>query len=130
MANINENRKLMVEQMEKVKAQLSEAKATPHLSDNEQKKIAKAIETVTGVSTDYEITDTRYHTGASDFGLDGGEDTMLFVGKYDDMYKISVESNGRQYGVENAKDFNGAMKSAMKLAKKFKIQLTTESNKG
>ena len=130
MANINENRKLMVEQMEKVKAQLSEAKATPHLSDNEQKKIAKAIETVTGVSTDYEITDTRYHTGASDFGLDGGEDTMLFVGKYDDMYKISVESNGRQYGVEKAKDFNGAMKSAMKLAKKFKIQLTTESNKG
>jgi hypothetical protein len=130
MANINENRKLMVEQMKKVKAQLSEAKATPHLSDNEQKKIAKAIETVTGVSTDYEITDTRYHTGASDFALDGGEDTMLFVGKYDDMYKISVESNGRQYGVEKAKDFNGAMKSAMKLAKKFKIQLTTESNKG
>jgi hypothetical protein len=130
MATIEQNRKLMVENMKKVKAQLSEAKATPHLSDNEQKKIAKAIETVTGVSTDYEITDTRYHTGASDFGLDGGEDTMLFVGKYDDMYKISVESNGRQYGVEKAKDFNGAMKSAMKLAKKFKIQLTTESNKG
>ena len=112
------------------RVRVSEAKATPHLSDNEQKKIAKAIETVTGVSTDYEITDTRYHTGASDFGLDGGQDAMLFVGKYDDMYRISVESNGRQYGFEEAKDFNGAMKSAMKLAKKFKRQLTTESKRG
>ena len=112
------------------RVRVSEAKATPHLSDNEQKKIAKAIETVTGVSTDYEITDTRYHTGASDFGLDGGQDTMLFVGKYDGGYRISVESNGRQYGFEEAKDFNGAMKSAMKLAKKFKRQLTTESKLG
>ena len=109
---------------------VSEAKATPHLSDNEQKKIANAIEKATGVSTDYEITDTRYNTGASDFSLDGGQDAMLFVGKYEDGYAISVESDGRQYGFEEAKDFNGAMKSAMKLAKKFKKQLTTESKGG
>lgn len=106
---------------------VSEAKATPHLTDSEQQKIAKAIEKATGVSTDYEITDTRYNTGASDFGLDGGQESLLFVGKDDDGFNISVEVDGRQLGSEQAKNFNGAMKSAMKLAKKFKKQLTTET---
>lgn len=106
---------------------VSEAKATPHLTDSEQQKIAKAIEKATGVSTDYEITDTRYNTGASDFGLNGGQESLLFVGKDDDGFNISVEVDGRQLGSEQAKNFNGAMKSAMKLAKKFKKQLTTET---
>ena len=103
-------------------------RAEKQLSDSEQKKIESAIEKASGVSAQSDITDTRYNSGVSDFGLSGGGDTLLFVGKTDDGgYRVSVEDGSKQLASKTAKNFGEASKIAAMMAKKFKKQLTTES---
>ena len=84
-----------------------------------------------GVGVDSEPDDTRYHGGNSNFIFDGGEDLMLYVGKYEDEdkpYYVSIEGfDAGKVSDDDAKDFKGIVKAAMKLAKKYKKRLTTES---
>ena len=102
-------------------------RAEPMLTDKEQEIVRKALEKATGVDVDSEVSDTRYHGGSSDFAFEGGEDMMLYVGKYDDEYTVSIESMNGQIAMEDAKDFKSIVKEAMKMAKKYKKKLTTES---
>ena len=126
MGSINENRKLMVENMKKVKSQLNE-RAEPMLTDKEQELVRKSLKKATGVDVDAEVGDVRYHGGSSDFGFEGGEEMMLYVGRDDDGYYVSIESfDDGQIAVEDAKDFKSAVKVAMKMAKKYQKRLTSE----
>lgn len=126
MGNINENRKLMVENMKKVKSQLSE-RAEPMLTDKEQEIVRKSLENATGVGVDAEIGDVRYHNGNSDFLFDGGNEMMLYVGRDDKGYTVSIEADGgRQIAMKAANDFKSIVKVAMVMAKKYKKKLTSE----
>ena len=113
--------------MESIKESVLNERAEPMLTDKEQEIVRKALAKATGVDVDSEVSDTRYHGGSSDFAFEGGEDMMLYVGKYDDEYTVSVESMGGQIAMEDAKDFKSIVKAAMKMAKKYKKRLTTES---
>jgi len=106
-------------------------RAEPMLSDKEQEIVRKSLQRAVGVDVDSEPDDTRYHGGNSNFIFDGGEDLMLFVGKYEDEdkpYYVSIEGfDAGKVADEDAKDFKGIVKAAMKMAKKYKKRLTTES---
>jgi hypothetical protein len=106
-------------------------RAEPMLTDKEQEIVRKALERAVGVGVDSEPDDTRYHGGNSNFIFDGGEDLMLYVGKYEDEdkpYYVSIEGfDAGKVSDDDAKDFKGIVKAAMKLAKKYKKRLTTES---
>ena len=106
-------------------------RAEPMLSDKEQELVRKALQKAVGVRVDSEPDDTRWHGGNSNFIFDGGEDLMLFVGKYEDEdkpYYVSIEGfDAGKVAGEDAKDFKGIVKAAMKMAKKYKKRLTTES---
>jgi len=126
---LNENRKLMVEQMKNVRAQLNE-RAEPMLTDKEQELVRKSLKKATGVDVDAEVGDVRYHGGNSDFLFDGGEEMMMYVGYYEDdksPYTVSIESfDDGQIAMEDAKDFKSIVKVAMKMAKKYQKRLTSE----
>lgn len=64
MANINENRKLMVEQMNKIKAQLSEAKAKLPVKDEKGQRIIQAIR------NNYPLIDVRTLKKRGEFDKD------------------------------------------------------------
>ena len=106
-------------------------RAEPMLTDKEQEIVRKALERAVGVGVDSEPDDTRYHGGNSNFAFDGGEDLMLYVGKYEDEdkpYYVSIEGfDAGKVSDDDAKDFKGIVTAAMKLAKKYKKRLTTES---
>jgi len=108
-------------------------RAEPMITDKEAELVRKALSKATGVAVETDVTDARWHGGASDFGFEGGQDFLMYVGRYDnedgehDTYTVSVEGSGDQLGMEKAKDFKGIVKAAMKLAKKYKKRLTTES---
>ena len=78
---------------------------------------------------DSEVGDARYHGGSSDFLFDGGEEMMMYVGRRDDKgYFVSIESyDAGQIAMEEAKDFKSIVNVAMKMAKKYKKRLTSES---
>jgi len=117
--------------MESIKESVLNERAEPMLSDKEQEIVRKALQRAVGVDVDSEPDDTRYHGGNSNFIFDGGEDLMLFVGKYEDEdkpYYVSIEGfDAGKVADEDAKDFKGIVKAAMKMAKKYKKRLTTES---
>lgn len=106
-------------------------RAEPMLSDKEQEIVRKALERAVGVGVDSEPDDTRYHGGNSNFAFDGGEDLMMYVGKYadeDKPYYVSIEGfDAGKVSDDDAKDFKGIVKAAMQMAKKYKKRLTTES---
>ena len=104
-------------------------RATPMLSDKEQELVRKSLERATGVGVDSEVGDARYHGGSSDFLFDGGEEMMMYVGSRDDKgYFVSIESyDAGQIAMEEAKDFKSIVNVAMKMAKKYKKRLTSES---
>ena len=104
-------------------------RATPMLSDKEQELVRKSLERATGVGVDSEVGDARYHGGSSDFLFDGGEEMMMYVGRRDDKgYFVSIESyDAGQIAMEEAKDFKSIVNVAMKMAKKYKKRLTSES---
>lgn len=108
-------------------------RAEKMLSDREQEIVRKALEKATGVDVESEVGDVRYHAGNSDFAFDGGGDTMLYVGYYEDdpkPYTVSIENmSGQQIAMEDAKDFKSVVKLAMKMAKKYKKRLTEASEK-
>jgi len=118
--------------MESIKESVLNERAEPMLTDKEQEIVRKALERAVGVGVDSEPDDTRYHGGNSNFAFDGGEDLMLYVGKYEDEdkpYYVSIEGfDAGKVSDDDAKDFKGIVKAAMKLAKKYKKRLTTESN--
>jgi len=117
--------------MESIKESVLNERAEPMLTDKEQEIVRKALERAVGVGVDSEPDDTRYHGGNSNFIFDGGEDLMLYVGKYEDEdkpYYVSIEGfDAGKVSDDDAKDFKGIVKAAMKLAKKYKKRLTTES---
>ena len=84
-------------------------RAEKMLSDREQEIVRKALEKATGVDVESEVGDVRYHAGNSDFAFDGGGDTMLYVGYYEDdpkPYTVSIENmSGQQIAMEDAKDY-------------------------
>ena len=102
-------------------------RAEPMLTDKEQEIVRKALERAVGVGVDSEPDDTRYHGGNSNFIFDGGEDLMLYVGKYEDEdkpYYVSIEGfDAGKVSDDDAKDFKGIVTAAMKLAKKYKKRL-------
>ena len=104
-------------------------RATPMLSDKEQELVRKSLERATGVGVDSEVGDARYHGGSSYFLFDGGEEMMMYVGRRDDKgYFVSIESSDAgQIAMEEAKDFKSIVNVAMKMAKKYKKRLTSES---
>ena len=102
-------------------------RAEPMLSDKEQEVMRKALSKATGVGVDAEVGDVRYHNGNSDFAFDGGGNTMLYVGRDSDGYYVSIEGDGRQIDMAEAGDFKSIMQVAMKMAKKHKNKLTTET---
>jgi len=106
-------------------------RAEPMLSDKEQEVVRKTLEKAMGGHVEAEVGDIRYHAGFSDFVLDGGMYSNLAVGYYeeeDEPYTVSVHNgDGQMIGVEHAKDFKSMLRLAVKMAKKYKKVLTTES---
>ena len=118
--------------MESIKESVLNERAEPMLTDKEQELVRKSLQRAVGVDVTSEPDDTRYHGGNSNFAFEGGEDLMLYVGKYEDEdkpYYVSIEGfDAGKVSDDDAKDFKGIVKAAMKMAKKYKKRLTTESN--
>ena len=123
MANIEQNRKLMVEQIKRLKLELNE---NITISNSDISKIEKQLEKILGKSV---FGDKDYDTGNYMFYADGSS-TSLFIGKVDSDFTYSIE-NLNVIASGEAKSLKDAIKGAMDLAKKHKRKLleSTENSK-
>ena len=123
MANINENRKLMVEQMKKVRTQLSEAGALNYVKSSDVKVIEKAIEKVLKQPINSDLNDA----GAYEFYITDGE-YMAFIGDGEDFgsdkkLKYSIGSPSVDVWSGESDDFKTAVKELVKAVSKYKSKM-------
>lgn len=119
MANINENRKLMVEQMKSVRAQLNEES----LKSSEIKLIEKSIEKV----LKQKIYSDENMAGAYEFYIEDGE-YMAFFGDGEDFgsdkkYKYSIASSSNEVWDGESDDFKSGVKELVKAVSKYKVKM-------
>lgn len=119
MANINENRKLMVENMKKVKSQLSETS----LKSSEIKLIEKEIQK----ALKQPIYSDLNMAGAYEFYIEDGE-YMAFFGDGEDFgsdkkYKYSIASPSNDIWDGESDDFKSGVKELVKAVSKYKAKM-------
>ena len=124
MANINENRKLMVEQMKKVRAQLSESA----IKSSDVKVIEKAIAKVLKQPINSDLN----MAGAYEFYITDGE-YMAFIGDGEDFgsdkkYAYSIGSPEDQVWDAESDDFKTAVKELVKAVSKYKKKMLEKQN--
>lgn len=124
MANINENRKLMVENMKKVRAQLSESA----IKSSDIKVIEKAIAKVLKQPINSDLN----MAGAYEFYITDGE-YMAFIGDGEDFgsdkkYAYSIGSPEDQVWDAESDDFKTAVKELVKAVSKYKKKMLEKQN--
>ena len=124
MANINENRKLMVENMKKVRAQLSESA----IKSSDVKVIEKAIAKVLKQPINSDLN----MAGAYEFYITDGE-YMAFIGDGEDFgsdkkYAYSIGSPEDQVWDAESDDFKTAVKELVKAVSKYKKKMLEKQN--
>ena len=124
MASINENRKLMVENMKRVRAQLSESA----IKSSDVKVIEKAIEKVLKQPINSDLNGA----GAYEFYITDGE-YMALIGDGDDFgsdkkYAYSIGSPEDQVWDAESDDFKTAVKELVKAVSKYKKKMLEKQN--
>jgi len=124
MGNINENRKLMVENMKKVRAQLSESA----IKSSDVKVIEKAIAKVLKQPINSDLN----MAGAYEFYITDGE-YMAFIGDGEDFgsdkkYAYSIGSPEDQVWDAESDDFKTAVKELVKAVSKYKKKMLEKQN--
>jgi|TARA_R110000823_G_scaffold102870_1_gene220146 hypothetical protein len=124
MANINENRKLMVENMKRVRAQLSESA----IKSSDIKVIEKAIAKVLKQPINSDLN----MAGAYEFYITDGE-YMAFIGDGEDFgsdkkYAYSIGSPEDQVWDAESDDFKTAVKELVKAVSKYKKKMLEKQN--
>ena len=124
MANINENRKLMVENMKRVRAQLSESA----IKSSDVKVIEKAIAKVLKEPINSDLN----MAGAYEFYITDGE-YMAFIGDGEDFgsdkkYAYSIGSPEDQVWDAESDDFKTAVKELVKAVSKYKKKMLEKQN--
>ena len=124
MANINENRKLMVENMKRVRAQLSESA----IKSSDVKVIEKAIAKVLKQPINSDLN----MAGAYEFYITDGE-YMAFIGDGEDFgsdkkYAYSIGSPEDQVWDAESDDFKTAVKELVKAVSKYKTKMLEKQN--
>jgi hypothetical protein len=124
MANINENRKLMVENMKKVRAQLSDSA----IKSSDVKVIEKAIAKVLKQPINSDLN----MAGAYEFYITDGE-YMAFIGDGEDFgsdkkYAYSIGSPEDQVWDAESDDFKTAVKELVKAVSKYKKKMLEKQN--
>jgi|TARA_R110000744_G_scaffold33459_4_gene78544 hypothetical protein len=124
MANINENRKLMVENMKRVRAQLSESA----IKSSDVKVIEKAIAKVLKQPINSDLN----MAGAYEFYITDGE-YMAFIGDGEDFgsdkkYAYSIGSPEDQVWDAESDDFKTAVKELVKAVSKYKKKMLEKQN--
>jgi len=119
MASITENRKLMIENMKRVRSQLSES----NLKSSDIKVIEKAIEKV----LKQPINSDENMAGAYEFYINDGE-YMAFIGDGEDFgsdkkYSYSIGSPSDQVWDSESDDFKTAVKELVKAVSKYKKKM-------
>ena len=128
MANINENRKLMVENMKKVKSQLNESSPLKHITNSDVKVIEKAIAKVLKQPINSDLN----MAGAYEFYITDGE-YMAFIGDGEDFdsdkkYKYSIGSPSDQVWDAESDDLKTAVKELTKAVSKYKTKMLEKQN--
>ena len=124
MANINENRKLMVENMKRVRTQLSESA----IKSSDVKVIEKAIAKVLKQPINSDLN----MAGAYEFYITDGE-YMAFIGDGEDFgsdkkYAYSIGSPEDQVWDAESDDFKTAVKELVKAVSKYKKKMLEKQN--
>ena len=124
MANINENRKLMVENMKRVRTQLSESA----IKSSDVKVIEKAIAKVLKQPINSDLN----MAGAYEFYITDGE-YMAFIGDGEDFgsdkkYAYSIGSPDDQVWDAESDDFKTAVKELVKAVSKYKKKMLEKQN--
>ena len=124
MASINENRKLMVENMKRVRAQLSESA----IKSSDVKVIEKAIAKVLKQPINSDLN----MAGAYEFYITDGE-YMAFIGDGEDFgsdkkYAYSIGSPEDQVWDAESDDFKTAVKELVKAVSKYKTKMLEKQN--
>ena len=124
MASITENRKLMVENMKRVRAQLSESA----IKSSDVKVIEKAIEKVLKQPINSDLNGA----GAYEFYITDGE-YMAFIGDGEDFgsdkkYAYSIGSPEDQVWDAESDDFKTAVKELVKAVSKYKKKMLEKQN--
>ena len=124
MASINENRKLMVENMKRVRAQLSESA----IKSSDVKVIEKAIAKVLKQPINSDLN----MAGAYEFYITDGE-YMAFIGDGEDFgsdkkYAYSIGSPEDQVWDAESDDFKTAVKELVKAVSKYKKKMLETQN--
>jgi hypothetical protein len=124
MASINENRKLMVENMKRVRAQLSESA----IKSSDIKVIEKAIAKVLKQPINSDLN----MAGAYEFYITDGE-YMAFIGDGEDFgsdkkYAYSIGSPEDQVWDAESDDFKTAVKELVKAVSKYKKKMLEKQN--
>ena len=124
MASINENRKLMVENMKRVRAQLSESA----IKSSDVKVIEKAIAKVLKQPINSDLN----MAGAYEFYITDGE-YMAFIGDGEDFgsdkkYAYSIGSPEDQVWDAESDDFKTAVKELVKAVSKYKKKMLEKQN--
>ena len=124
MASINENRKLMVENMKRVRAQLSESA----IKSSDIKVIEKAIAKVLKQPINSDLN----MAGAYEFYITDGE-YMAFIGDGEDFgsdkkYAYSIGSPEDQVWDAESDDFKTAVKELVKAVSKYKKKMLETQN--
>ena len=119
MASITENRKLMVENMKRVRAQLSESA----IKSSDVKVIEKAIAKVLKQPINSDLN----MAGAYEFYITDGE-YMAFIGDGEDFgsdkkYAYSIGSPEDQVWDAESDDFKTAVKELVKAVSKYKKKM-------
>lgn len=123
MGNIEQNRKLMVEQMKTVRTQLSESGTLKHVKSSDVKVIQKAIEKVLKQPIYSDLNDA----GAYEFYVENGE-YMAFIGDGEDFgsdkkLKYSIGSSSDDVWSGESDDFKTAVKELVKAVSKYKTKM-------
>jgi hypothetical protein len=127
MANINENRKLMVENMKKVKSQLNELGMAKG-SDN---RLMKDLMNILDKDIEHKTTKNGRVSTITSFSVPAGQN-VLEVEEFAEGYwtvtirakqGIKIWANEWEFGYDDIEDEATAMKAAMKMAKKHKAIL-------
>ena len=124
MASITENRKLMVENMKRVRAQLSESA----IKSSDVKVIEKAIAKVLKQPINSDLN----MAGAYEFYITDGE-YMAFIGDGEDFgsdkkYAYSIGSPEDQVWDAESDDFKTAVKELVKAVSKYKKKMLEKQN--
>lgn len=125
---LNENRKLMVEQMKNVRTQLSESGPLKHVKSSDVKVIEKAIAKVLKQPINSDLN----MAGAYEFYITDGE-YMAFIGDGEDFgsdkkYAYSISSPEDQIWDAESDDFKTAVKELVKAVSKYKKKMLEKQN--